>query len=259
VIRPPGAVALVVAAMAAVVLGGVGCGGTRSDAAPPARTVTVFAAASLKTTFTALGQQLERDRPGVEVRFTFAGSSDLASQIREGAPADVFAAADTTTMAKVVADRLVRGEPARFATNRLQIAVPPDNPARISRFADLADPGARVVVCAPVVPCGAATERVERASGVTLRPVSEESSVTDVLNKVVSGEADAGVVYVTDVRSAGAAVRGVAFPESAAARNDYPIATLANSPDPELAQRFVDLVTGPSGRQQLARAGFGEP
>lgn len=257
--RPPGAVAVMIAGVAAAVLGGAGCGGPQNGAAPPTRTVTVFAAASLKPTFTALGQQLERDRAGVQVRFTFAGSSDLASQIREGAPADVFAAADTTTMATVVADQLVRGNPTRFATNRLQIAVPPDNPAGITRFADLADPRARVVVCAPVVPCGSATERVERASGVTLRPVSEESSVTDVLNKVVSGEADAGVVYVTDVRSAGAKVRGVAFPESAAARNDYPIATLTSSPDPDLAQRFVDLVTGPSGRQQLARAGFGEP
>jgi molybdate transport system substrate-binding protein len=254
----------VVATLIAVTLSGAGCGAARTDrarrdGAPATRTITVFAAASLKTTFSALGRQLERDQPGVEVRFTFAGSSDLASQLREGAPADVFAAADTTTMAKVVADQLVRGNPTRFATNRLQIAVPPDNPAGITRFADLADPRARVVVCAPVVPCGSATERVQRASGVTLRPVSEESSVTDVLNKVVSGEADAGVVYVTDVRSAGATVRGVAFPASAAARNDYPIATLASSPEPDLAQRFVDLVTGPSGRQQLARAGFGEP
>ncbi len=137
--------------------------------------------------------------------------------------------------------------------------MPPDNPAKIATFADLAEPGVNLVVCAPAVPCGSATEKVEKASGITLKPVSEESSVTDVLNKVTSGEADAGVVYVTDVKAAGDKVTGVTFPESKEAVNVYPIASLAGSRSKELATKFVDLVTGPEGQQILTDAGFAKP
>ncbi|HEU4546243.1 MAG TPA: molybdate ABC transporter substrate-binding protein, partial [Microlunatus sp.] len=175
------------------------------------------------------------------------------------APGDVFASADTTNMDKATADDLVEGRPVDFASNTLEIAVPPDNPASITSFADLAEDGVKVVVCAPQVPCGSATQKVEAVTGVDLTPVSEESSVTDVLNKVTSGEADAGLVYKTDVQTAGDKVLGVPFPESSGAVNVYPIAVLAGGENAELAREFVDLVTGSAGRQVLADAGFGRP
>lgn len=223
------------------------------------QTLTVFAAASLKTTFTTMGEKFESANPGAKVTFSFAGSSDLVTQLQSGAKADVFASADTKNMDKAAADNLVEGSAVNFASNTLQIAVPPDNPAKIATFADLAKPGVNLVVCAPAVPCGSATEKIEKATGITLKPVSEESSVTDVLNKVTSGEADAGLVYVTDVLAAVGKVTGVTFPESKEAVNVYPIATLAGGQNKELATKFVDLVTGPDGQQILADAGFAKP
>lgn len=223
------------------------------------QTLTVFAAASLRGTFTELGQRFETDHPGTEVTFGFGGSADLVTQLQQGAPADVFASADTTNMDRAARDDLVAGAPVIFATNALEIAVPPDNPTQVTSFADLAKPEVRLVVCAPQVPCGSATERVAQATGVELHPVSEENSVTDVLNKVTSGEADAGVVYTTDVQAAGPRITGIAFPESDSAVNAYPIAVLSDSDSAALAQQFVELVTGEEGRQVLRVAGFGEP
>ena len=243
-----------------------GCGaqatsasGEGSPAAEPT-TLTVFAAASLKGTFTELGRQFEADHPGITVAFSFAGSSDLVTQIQGGAPADVFASADTTNMDKLTADGLVTaGTPEGFATNTLTIAVPPANPARIASLVDLTKPGVQLVTCAPEVPCGAAAARVEQAAGLDLQPVSEESSVTDVLNRVAAGEADAGLVYLTDVRSSAGTVAAVDFPEAADAVNTYPIAILRDSGRPELAEQFVRLVTSTAGQQVLADAGFGQP
>ena len=254
---------LAAAAAIALLSAGAGCATTAgpagggSSAAP--QTLTVFAAASLKGTFTTLGQQFETAHAGTEVTFSFGGSSDLVIQLQQGAPGDVFAAADTENMDKATADSLVKGEPVSFASNTLEIAVPPDNPAEITSFTDLARAGVKVVVCAPQVPCGSATKKVEAATGVTLRPVSEENSVTDVLNKVTSGEADAGLVYKTDVQGAGDEVTGIAFPGSSEAVNVYPIAVLTGGRNSDLAQEFVDLVTGNEGRQVLADAGFGKP
>ena len=221
--------------------------------------ITVFAAASLTTTFTALGAAFEEEHPGTHVASSFAGSSDLVTQLTEGAPADVFASADEKNMAKVTAADLVDGAPIDFATNVLTIAVPPGNPAHVTGFADLANPDVKTVVCAPQVPCGAATVAIETATGVTLTPVSEESSVTDVLGKVRSGEADAGLVYVTDVTSAGASVESVDLPEASAAVNTYPITALAASSNSTLAAAFVAFVTGPVGQKVLTAAGFGTP
>jgi molybdate transport system substrate-binding protein len=243
------------------------CGSSDDDAATPAatstsaqaRTLTVFAAASLTSTFTEIGEQFEAANPGVTVTFSFAGSSDLVTQITEGAPADVFASADEKNMTKVTDASLNEGDPVDFATNVLEIATPAGNPAGVSSFADLANPDLKVVVCAEQVPCGSATKTVETATGVTLTPVSEESSVTDVLGKVTSGEADAGLVYVTDVTAAGDAVTGVEFPESSEAVNTYPITALGDAADAELAQQFVEFVTGTQGQSVLADAGFGAP
>lgn len=250
-VRPAGA--LLAAGVLLTAL--TGCGGSTDEGA----SLTVFAAASLTATFTTLADRFEAAHPGTTVRLSSAGSADLVAQLQQGAPADVLATADTTTMGTAVADGLVRGAPVTFASNTLAIVVPPENPAGVTSFADLAAPGVDVVVCAPVVPCGAATRAVETATGTDLRPVSEESAVTDVLNKVRTGEADAGLVYATDARAAGDDVRQVPFPEARAVVNRYPVAALAGARDPERAQQFVDLVTGPEGRQVLADAGFGEP
>nr|WP_244274811.1 molybdate ABC transporter substrate-binding protein [Rathayibacter oskolensis] len=222
-------------------------------------TVTVFAAASLTSVFTEIADDYEAAHPGTSVELSFAGSSDLATQIENGAPADVFASADTTTMARVTEAGLTAAEPVAFATNVLEIVVPPGNPAGVASLADLAREGVATVVCAPQVPCGAATAAVTAAAGVQLAPVSEESSVTDVLGKVRSGEADAGLVYVTDVLAAGDAVEGVPTPEAAAAVNTYPIAPLTGSADPEAARAFAAYVESAEGRAVLEAAGFGAP
>jgi molybdate transport system substrate-binding protein len=196
----------------------------------------------------------------VTVRFSFGGSSDLVAQLQQGAPADVFASADADNMDKATADDLIAGDPVNFATNTLEIAVPPDNPAAVASLEDLAKPGTKVVVCAAEVPCGAAARRVEDDAGVDIQPVSEEQSVTDVLNKVSTGEADAGLVYVTDVQAAGDnKVKGITFPESSSVVNTYPIGPLADSKNKDLAEEFVDLVTGDAGQQILADAGFAKP
>lgn len=254
------------AALVAVVLATSACGPLIPSATRPAGTggatdgsITVFAAASLRAPFTELAGQFEEAYPGSRVRLNFAGSSDLVGQLTEGAPADVFAAADAGNMAKVRDAGLLAGDPVDFATNTLQLAVPPDNPAGIISLADAAGAGVKTVVCAERVPCGAAAARVEEAAGVELTPVSEESSVTDVLGKVISGEADAGLVYVTDVRAAGDAVRGIEIPEAGSVVNTYPIAALADSAAPGTAQEFVEFASGPFGRAVLGAAAFGAP
>lgn len=217
----------------------------------------MFAAASLTKTFTALGKAFEAEHPGTTIVFSFAGSSDLVTQITGGAPADVFASADEANMTKLTDQDLIDGAPELFATNVLQIAVPAGNPAGVTSLEDLADPSITTVVCAPQVPCGAATERVEAAAGVTIPAVSEESSVTDVLGKVTSGQADAGLVYVTDVVGSSGAVEGVDFPESADAVNTYPIGLVADASNTEVAQAFIDYVLSAEGQEVLADAGFG--
>jgi molybdate transport system substrate-binding protein len=243
------------AACVVLLLAAAACGS--SDASADRTTITVLAAASLKGSFTDIGAAFEKANPGVTVRFGFAGSADLVAQIQQGAPADVFASADTANMDKTAADGLVDGGPVDFATNTLEIATPPGNPAGIDSLDDLARPGTKVVVCAAAVPCGAATARVQKASGVDIHPVSEEQSVTDVLGKVVSGEADAGLVYVTDVEGAGGKVAGVAFAEASDAVNTYPIAVLAGSEHPDVARAFRDFVATGPGQTTLKAAGFG--
>jgi molybdate transport system substrate-binding protein len=236
-----------------------GCGSDDDNGSSGRATLTVYAASSLTSTFTSLGKDFESAHPGVTVRFSFGGSSDLVAQLQQGAPADVFASADTATMDKATSDGLVAGSAVPFASNTLEIAVPPDNPAHVGSLADLADPDVTLIVCAPEVPCGAAVQKVASAAQVSLSPVSEEASVTDVLAKVESGEADAGLVYVTDVRAAGDKVLGIEFPESKDAVNVYPIASLRDSEDPTLAKQFVAEVTGAHGRQVLRAAGFARP
>jgi molybdate transport system substrate-binding protein len=232
---------------------------TGSSTAAPAGKIIVFAAASLKRPFTEIGDMFKTDNPGSSVEFSFAGSSDLVTQLTQGAPADMFASADTKNMDKAAQAGLLAGNPVNFASNTLTIAVAPGNPRNIITFADLANPDLNVVVCAPQVPCGSATQAVEKTTAVKLAPVSEESSVTDVLNKVTTGQADAGLVYVTDAMGAGNKITAVALPEASGAVNTYPIAVLKGSKNPDLARKFVDLVTRDYGQKILSTAGFGKP
>ena len=265
---------LAIAAIAALALTAAGCGAdgkarqgeassdpgsSRSSSPALSGEITVFAAASLKKTFTQIGAEFERTHPGTKVTFNFAGSSDLVAQIQQGAPADVFASADTRSMDKATGDSLTAAGPVSFASNTLEIAVPPGNPAKITGLADLARSGVKVVVCAPPVPCGSAAVTVETAARIDIKPVSEEQSVTDVLGKVTAGEADAGLVYVTDVLGAGDKVEGIRFSEASAAVNTYPIATLKASKSAALADAFLKAVTGEPGQGILATAGFAKP
>lgn len=245
-----------------VLLAGLlGCGSTTHPAqsSQASGKVMVFAAASLKPAFTRLGQQFTAENPGSGVEFEFAGSSELATQLTQGATADVFASADTAQMDTVSKAGLLRGVARNFASNTLVIVTAPGNPKKIGSFADLARPGLNVVTCQRPVPCGAAAQRVEDSTGVRLNPVSEELSVTDALNKVTSGQADAALVYVTDAKAAGSKVATVPFPEAAGAVNVYPLAVLKQAAHPTQAQKFVDLVTSPAGQQILAQAGFAKP
>ena len=252
--------ALALAACVPAGQGGSGQGGTDDGGTSGVTgTVTVFAAASLKTAFTDLAGKFEAANPGTDVTLSFAGSADLATQIAQGAPADVFASADNRNMDKLKGEDLVDGGPRNFATNTLTIVVPPGNPAGITGFSDLARSGVKVVACASQVPCGAAAQTIEQETGTTLSPVSEESSVTDVLGKVTSGEADAGLVYVTDATSAGAKVEEIPFPEAAKAVNTYPIAAMKAARNKPAAHRFVEFVLGTEGQTALAAAGFGKP
>jgi molybdate transport system substrate-binding protein len=250
--------ALLLALTATSCGGATGTGDGAGDAGGSAEesTLIVFAAASLQEPFEQLGEEFESTHEGVSVEFDFGGSSGLVTQIQEGAPADVFASANEANMTKLVDADLHGAEPVDFATNTLMIAVPAGNPAGVSGLSSLTEEGIDLVVCAPEVPCGAATETVEESAGLEFTPVSEEQSVTDVLNKVTTGEADAGLVYVTDVEKAGEDVEGIEFPESSSAVNTYPIATVAGSEQAELGQEFIDLVTGEDGQAVLAEHGF---
>lgn len=222
-------------------------------------TVTVFAAASLKESFTELGERFEKEHPGTGVTFNFGGSDTLAAGIGNGAPADVFAAASTRTMKLVTDEGLTAGDPSVFARNRLEIATAPGNPHRIDSLQDLADPGLKVVLCDTTVPCGAAARTALTAGGVDVSPASYERDVKSALTKVRLKEADAAVVYRTDVRAAGDTVEGVEFPEAGQAVNDYPLALLDDAPNPGAAEAFVKLVTSAEGRKVLGAAGFLAP
>lgn len=238
-----------------------GCGDVDdgSSGAGGGETLTVFAAASLTGVFTGLGEALEKSRPGVQVKFNFAGSSTLAQQITQGAPVDVFASASPATMKTVTAAGDAAGQPQVFTRNRLVIAVPPDNPGKVGKVGDLSRAGLTVVLCAVQVPCGAAAQRALDAAGVEVVPASRERDVKAVLTKVGLGEADAGLVYRTDVQAAAGKVRGIEFPEAAQAVNDYSIVEVADAPQSALAREFIQLVLGEQGRTALKQAGFEAP
>ncbi|HEU5107763.1 MAG TPA: molybdate ABC transporter substrate-binding protein, partial [Micromonosporaceae bacterium] len=195
--------------------------------------------------------------PSAEVIFNFGGSSALATQINQGAPADVFASASPATMTTVTGAGNAAGTPTTFARNQLVIAVPKGNPDGIAGLADLT--GVKVALCAEQAPCGAAARAALDAAGVALTPVTLEQDVKAALAKVKLGEVDASLVYRTDARAADDGVDGVEFPESAGAANDYPVAVLADAPNADAARAFVDHVLSGEGRAVLTEAGFQAP
>jgi molybdate transport system substrate-binding protein len=261
-------VILVAAALVAL----TACGGTSGSTASgssgaassstPAKltgTLTVFAASSLTGVFGTLGDQLKAANPGLDIRFNFAASSALATQITQGAPADVFAAASPTTMATVRDAKLASGTPAVFTENVLEIAVPKGNPGHVTGLVDFAKPELKLAICAPAVPCGAAAAKVFAAAKITAKPDSLEEDVKAALTKVSLGEVDAALVYTTDVRAAGDKVQGLSFPEAEQAVNKYPICVLSAAPNKAAAQAFVDLVRSQAGQTALRVAGFRTP
>lgn len=219
----------------------------------------MFAAASLTEAFTELGKIYEQEHAGSKVVFSFAGSSDLAAQIKNGAPADVFASADKPNMDKVVADGDNVGEPVDFAANVLEIAVPKGNPGKVSSLTDLADRNLKVAVCAPEVPCGNAAKQLFKVTGVKAGVDTYEPDVKSVLTKVELGEADAGLVYHTDVIAAGDRIDSIPIPETGKVVNTYPIVAVDGGGNPKGGQDFVELVTGEKGQTELKKWGFRSP
>lgn len=251
----------VVVLIAATVGLASGCGPTGPGSTGPpglSGSITVFAASSLNAAFTTIGADFEKSHPGTMVKFSFAGSSSLAAQIQEGALGDVFASADQTNMQKLIQAGLTAESPIVFADNDLEIVVGKGNPKHITSLNDLARSGLVVVLCAPAVPCGHYAAQALQKAGVSVKPASQEADVKSVLAKVALGEADAGIVYVTDVKAAGDAVEGVAIPAALNVVAEYPVVILKDSQNRALARVFVSYVlTG--GRQTLARYGFTIP
>lgn len=243
------------AAALLIVAATAGCGGGAGGSGAAGGAVRVFAAASLTGSFTTIGERFEAAHPGTTVTFNFAGSSALATQINEGAPADVFAAAAPKNMADVT----TAGPPATFARNQLVIAVAEGNPHAVTGLAGLTRPGLKVALCAEAVPCGAAARAALAAAGVALTPVTLEQDVKAALSKVKLGEVDAALVYRTDAKAAAGEVDGVEFPESARAVNDYPIAVLRDAGNPDGARLFVDYVLSADATAVLTEAGFQAP
>ncbi len=269
-IAPAGDLARVAVALAGVGLL-AGCatgpgdtaGGGDRVAAPSADaietgTITVFAAASLTDAFEELADRFEARHPDVDIVLNLGGSAALAEQVVAGAPADVFAAAAEAPMATVVDAGLAR-DATVFATNTLELVVPAGNSGAITGLGDLARPELRIALCDPSVPCGAAAARLLDEEGIDAAPDTLEPDVKAVLTKVVIDEVDAGLVYRTDVRSAGDAIEGIEVPAAASVVNRYPIAALADSPRPNAAAAFAAFVTGPEGRDVLDEFGFGAP
>lgn len=221
--------------------------------------VTVFAAASLTAAFTEAETAFETAHPGVDVVTSFAASSDLVTQLNEGAPADVFASADQNNMAKLIDAGEAAGQPVVFATNTLEIIVAEGNPLGITGVADLADPELILTICAPEVPCGGYAAAVFANAGVTPRPDSLEENVKSVVTKVTAGEADAGIAYATDIRAVDDRGDGVAIPAEQNVIADYPVALTRAAPNPAGGQAFIDFITGEDGQAILATYGFGAP
>ena len=239
-----------------------GCGstasnpGTGSSSSSLSGTVTVFAAASLTDSFRALGAAFQAAHSGVSIRFNFAGTPTLVTQIEQGAQADVFASADTTNMDKLKTDGFTSGTPEVFAHNKLEIVVAAGNPKGITRLADLAKPGVIYITEAPTVPAGKYSLQALAKAGMNVTPRSQEADVKSVVSKIELGEADAGIVYTTDVKAAGPTVQGIPIPESANVVATYPLVEVKGSTNSAAAGAFIDFVRSRSGQSKLESFGF---
>jgi len=222
-------------------------------------TVLVLAAASLTDAFAAVEAAFEAAHPGVDVQLNFAGSSALREQILEGAPADVFASANESNMSQVLEAGDLRGEPEIFLRNLLQIAVPAGNPGAVAGLEDFADGDLLIGLCAPGVPCGDFAREALAKAGVEPSIDTNEPDVRALLTKLGGDELDAGIVYVTDVTSAGDLVEGIDIPVEDNVVADYPIAELAEAPNPDGAAAFVDFVLSDEGKVILTSFGFTVP
>ena len=222
-------------------------------------TITVLAAASLTDAFGQIGKDFQSAHPGTTVQFSFGSSATLASQVTQGAPADVFAAASSTTMKTVTTAGDNATEPKTFLTNTLEIAVPTGNPGKVTGLTDFANADLKIALCAQSVPCGAAAVQVFKLAGITPKPDSYETDVSATLQKVSSDEVDAALVYKTDIARAGGKVQGIDFAQSSQVVNSYPICTLKASPNAAGAAAFESYVLSPAGQAVLNQAGFGKP
>lgn len=248
--------AAILAALALSV-GVAACG--NSDDSDSGEKVTVFAAASLTESFTELGKQFEAEHEGTTVEFSFGASSDLAGQIDQGAPADVFASADEPNMQKVVDSKMNDGEPQVFAGNVLEIAVPKDNPGKVTGLEDLSNPDLKVAVCDLEVPCGNAASQVFEKAGVKPEVDSYEPDVKSVLTKVELGEVDAGLVYHSDVLASGEKIDSIVIPKRYEVINTYPIVVVKDASNPDGGREFIDLVLSEAGQAELEKWGFRKP
>lgn len=247
---------LALVAFAAVLAGCSSSGSDSKGASGLSGSVTVDAASSLTEAFDTLKAQFQHDHPGTTIKINYGASSDLSTQIGQGAPVDVFASASKTNMDDL-GDQAVH--PTDFVANTLEIAVPPGNPAHVQSVTDLAKPSVAVAVCDPAVPCGAVAVEVFKNAGITVHPKASLADVKSTLAAVESGEVDAGLVYVTDVRAAGKQVQGVEIPSGVNARTTYPIAVLKDAANPDLARAWVDYVLSEHGRAVLTADGFEQP
>jgi molybdate transport system substrate-binding protein len=241
-----------------LVISVAGCGNGTPAASTqrPVSEMTVYAAASLTDSFRALGAAFQASRPGVTIRFNFAGTPTLVTQIEQGAQVDVFASADMTNMEKVKADGFANGRPQVFAHNKLEIVVAAGNPKRIKGLADLAKPGVIYITEAPTVPAGKYSRQALARAGVSVTPKSLETDVKSVVSKIELGEADAGIVYTTDIKAAGNKVLGVPIPDSDNVVATYPLVEIKGAPNPTAAMAFIDFVRSPSGQSKLDSYGF---
>ena len=230
-----------------------------SAAQKPSGELTVFAASSLTESFTSVAKQFEKRYPDVTVKFDFDSSANLAAQIQQGAPADVFASADEANIQKAVDSGDVTTKPVVFAKNRLEIAVEKGNPKKVSGLADLAKSGLVVVLCADAVPCGKYAAQAFANAGVSVSPASKEENAKATLSKVSLGEADASVVYVTDVRAAKGEVGGVKIPDRQNVIATYAIAVTKENRGSAAAKAWVQFIQSKSAQTALRKFGFLPP
>jgi len=250
-----------VAVVAAATLAIAGCSSSKSNSNSGSKlsgSITVYAASSLTEAFNTIKSQFAAAHPGVTIKITYGNSADLATQITQGASVDVFASASAKVMQQIV-DANDASSPTNFVSNVLEIAVPPNNPANITSVADLAKSGVKVAVCDPSAPCGTVAAKVFANAKITVKPTANEADVKSTLAAVESGEVDAGLVYVTDVRAAASKVKGIEIPTNVNASTTYPIVALTKAPNSNLAQAFVAYVLSAAGKAVLTADGFANP